>query len=246
MNHTVVAVLALACAAILASADSDAGEWGLGVGVAAQQQPQVGTDTQVVLFPFPSYEGERLSLGFGWGGYALTTSERFRVAIEGQLRFDGFDPDDSAELSGLQTRDLTLDAGFSITSGHDWGVLTFKALADALGVHEGYEISASYQYPMEFNRWTFVPTIALNWPSAELVEYYYGVRLEEATERRPAYEGGSVLNASAALNIGYALSESWEIIGGAEYTQLGDEITDSPIIEKDHEVIMYSAIVYRF
>ena len=226
--------------------DGHAGEWGLGIGVAAQRAPQQGTDTQVVVLPFPSYEGERLSLGFGSISYALTDSERFRIAAEGQLRFDGYDPDDSAALAGLKKRDLTLDAGFSITAKNDWGIASLKVMGDALGVHEGYEISASYQYPIQLERWTVIPSIAAIWPSAELVEYYYGVRANEAVAGRPAYSGRSVVNVSSSVNVMYELADNWEIVGGAEYTRLGDGITDSPIIARDHETIMYSAIVYRF
>jgi outer membrane protein len=230
----------------LISADCRAGEWGLGLGVAVQRPPQKGTDTQVVALPFPSYEGDRLSLNFGSIAYSLTNSERFRFAVEGQLRFDGYDPDASEALAGLEERDLTLDAGFSFTASDAWGIATFKVMGDALGVHEGYEISASYQYPMQFKRWTLVPSIGLNLPSAELVEYYYGVKPNEATDDRPAYSGKSVVNATVGLNAMYKLASHWEIIGGAEYTLLGDGITDSPIIAEDSEVIAYSALVYRF
>ncbi len=241
----VLSILVFASSALM-PAVSVAGEWGLGVGVAAQKPPQEGTDTQVVVLPFPSFEGDRLSLGFGTVTYALTTSERFRFALEGQLRFDGYDPDESAALSGLRERDVTLDAGVSISSSDDWGIASVKFMTDALGVHKGYEVSASYAYPLEFDRWTVVPAITANWSSADLVEYYYGVRLDEAVEGRPAYKGGSVFNTAVSLNASYTLSERWQIIGGAEYTRLGDAITDSPIIAEDHELIMYSAIAYRF
>ena len=238
----VLAMMALT----LVNSNCHAGEWGLGVGVAMQKPPQEGTDTQVVALPFPSYEGERLSLGFGTIGYALTRSERVRFAVEGQLRFDGYDPDESYALAGLEKRDLTLDAGFSLTVMDDWGVASFKVMADALGVHDGYEISASYQYPLQFERWTLIPSIGLNMPSAELVEYYYGVEPAEVTNDRPAYSGKSVVNVTAGLGAMYALTENWEIVGGAEYTFLGDGITDSPIIAENSEVIAYTAFVYRF
>ena len=111
----VLLVLSLIALSLIPT-DCYAGEWGLGIGIAAQRPPQKGTYTQVVALPFPSYEGERLSLGFGSIGYALANTERFRFAVEGQLRFDGYDPDDSQALAGLEERDVTLDAGFSITA----------------------------------------------------------------------------------------------------------------------------------
>jgi outer membrane protein len=233
-------------ALILISVDCSAGEWGLGAGVAAQRPPQEGTDTQVVFWPFPSYEGERLSLGFGYGSYVLSSSERVRVAVEGQVRFPGYDPDSSAALDGLKRQDLTLDLGFSLTVSDEWGIATFKLMADTLGVHEGYEISAFYQFPIQLHRLTVVPAIGLKLPSDDLVEYYYGVEPTETAAGRPAYSGNSTLNATVRLDLMYELSSDWEIIGGAEYTRLGDGITDSPIIARSNEVIMYTAIVYHF
>jgi outer membrane protein len=230
----------------VSSTGAFAGEWGLGVGIASQQTPQVGTDPQVFLFPFPSYEGERLSLNFGAGSYALARSESFSLTLEAQLRFDGYDPKDSEELSGLNERDASLDAGLGISLTRDWGVLSLKLLGDTLGVHEGYELSARYEYPFEFGRLTVVPSVGLTLPSDELVTYYYGVRAAEVTSRRQAYRGDAVINPTLGASFSYELSEQWQLIGGGEYVFLGDGITDSPIIERDHELTVFSAIVFKF
>ena len=240
-------LLALALIGLtLIPVDCRAGEWGLGVGVAARKPPQQGAENEVVGMPFPQYEGERLSLTFGSVGYSLTNSDRFRIALEGQLRFDGYDPDASTALAGMEERDVTLDAGFSITTGGSWGIASLKILGDALGVHEGYEISASYAYPMQLKRWTIVPSIGLKLPSSELVDYYYGVEIEEVTDGRPVYSGRSVVNTSVGVNVVYKIADHWQVIGGAEYVRLGDGITDSPIIERDYDTGVYSALVYLF
>lgn len=246
MKQTLVVAVAGLIGLQIVPVTGSAGEWGLGLGIAGQQPPQEGADRQVVALPFPSYEGERLSASFGSIAYALSATDRYRFAIEGQLRFDGYDPDDSAALAGLEERDATLDAGVSLTTRQDWGIASLKLMADALSVHEGYEVSASYQYPLQFERWTVVPVITAAWSSDNLVEYYYGVRTNEARLDRPAYAGGATVNTSMAINVSYEVAQNWEVIGGVEYTLLGDEITDSPIIEKDSETIVYSAIVYHF
>ncbi len=246
MKQAVIVAGAALTGFLVVPAASHAGEWGLGIGVAGQQPPQDGADRQVVALPFPSYEGERLAVGFGSIGFRLAKSEHLRFAVEGQLRFDGYDPDESPSLNGLEERDITLDAGFSVSTSQKWGVASLKVMADALGVHEGYEISASYQRPIEFDRWTIVPGITAAWSSADLVEYYYGVRTDEATPDRPAYSGGSTVNVSATVNASYRFTNHWQVIGGAQYTRLGSEITDSPIIGRDYEAMVYSAIVYRF
>lgn len=230
----------------LVPANCPAGEWGLGIGVAALRAPQQGIDTEIVALPFPSYEGERLSVGFGSISYSLTSTDRFRIAVEGQLRFDGYDPDESTALAGMEQRDPTLDAGFSITAGDAWGVASLKVVGDALGKHEGYEVSASYAYPIQLKRWTIVPSIGVALPSTRLVDYYYGVRTTEEIAGRPAYSGRSVVNTSVGVSVMYTIADHWQVVGGAEYVHLGEGITDSPIIERDHDATVFSALVYRF
>lgn len=246
MKHTQGLLLLALLALTLIPVDCPAGEWGLGVGVAARKPPQLGADTEVVAMPFPFYEGERLHASFGTVSYALATSDRVSFALEGQLRFDGYDPDESAALSGMKERDVTLDAGFSLSTSHDWGIASLKVMGDALGVHKGYEISASYQYPIQHNALTIVPSLSVDVPSAELVDYYYGVRTAEAITDRQAYTGKSVVNVSVGVTMMYQVADHWQLIGGAEYVRLGDGITDSPIIENDHEATVFSALVYRF
>lgn len=223
-----------------------AGQWGLGLGVASQGQPQRGSESQVFVLPFPSYQGERLSLDFGNVRYALSRSDRFRFAVEGQIRFDGYDPTESPALAGLEERDATLDAGFSLTSTRAWGVASLKAVGDVLGVHEGFEVSASYEYPMQLGSWVVSPSIGVSWLSEELVDYYYGVRTSEAMPDRPAYFGDSAINASAGVNAVYRLGTNWDLLAGMQYVRFSGEITDSPIIADDHQIVTYSAMVYRF
>ena len=228
------------------AATASAGEWGLGIGVAAQQTPQLGTDPQVMVLPFPSYQSERLNVDFGSASYALFQSEEFRFSVQGQLRFDGYDPDDNDELTGLKKRDMTFDAGIGITVTKGWGTFNLNVLGDAFGVHQGYEISANYEYPVTINRWTIVPSVGLTIPSEDLVEYYYGVRRDEATRWRPVYRGKSVVNAVLGANVIYDLSDRWQLMSGGRYVRLGQGITDSPIIDRNHELTVFSAIVYRF
>ncbi len=236
------------CLTVLVSLplSANAGEWGLGLGVAVQQQPQKGIDNQVFVVPFPSYQGERLNLGFGTFSYALNDSNRIHIAVEGGLRFDGYDPDDSSVLLGLEERDPTFDMGFSITSTNRWGVTSLSARADVLGVHKGKELSASYQYPIQSGNWTLIPTLEVDMLSSNIVDYYYGVRSSESTFSRPAYSGDSVTNVSAGLSMQYRLNSNWDLVGGVEYTTLGSEITDSPIIMEDHQSLLFTGLVYRF
>lgn len=223
-----------------------AGEWGIGIGIAAHQPPQQGADIEIDGGPFPFYEGDRLSLSFGSVSYRLIDLKGFQLALEGQARFDGFDPKDNSALAGMQKRNPALDAGFSLATSGRWGAAQLRFLGDVTGTHQGYEIAASYQVPYQSGRWTVVPSIELKWRSADLVDYYYGVRVSEANATRPAYAAGRATNISAGLTAAYKLTQRWQILAGAEYLRLDDSIKSSPIIEKNHEASIFSALIYRF
>ena len=223
-----------------------AGQWGVGVGVAAHQPSQQGTDIEIDGGPFPFYEGDRLNLSFGSISYRLVGTERWQLALEGQARFDGFDPDKSAALAGMEKRNPAIDGGVSLSTGGAWGVAQLRLLADVTGTHKGYEIAASYQIPYESGRWTFVPSVEVKWRNADLVDYYYGVRESEANATRPAYSASSATNVSVGLTAAYKLTQNWQLIGGTEYQRLDDSIKASPIIEKNHEASVFSALIYRF
>ena len=226
--------------------ESMAGEWGLGLGVVSQRPPQAGADSEVFVIPFPSYEGERLSASLGNVNWALHSSERFRVAVEGQVRFDGYDPDSSTGLAGMEERDATVDVGFSFTARGSWGVARLQAVGDVFGVHEGYEISTGYEHPFQAGRWVFLPSLTVSFLSEDLVDYYYGVRLDESMPGRPAYAGASTINTKVGLTVAYSVSQHWSLVAGGEYVRLGREITDSPIIARDHQLLTYTAVEYRF
>ncbi len=246
MKQPLGPLLLAVLASTLVPFDASAGEWGVGLGVALHQPPQKGADSEFDGGPFPFYDGNRLSLGFGSASYALANSERFRLAVEGQVRFEGYDPKNSIALAGMDKRRPSFDAGFSVGYSGAWGEAQLRLLNDLTGTHKGYEVSASYQLPFATGRWLVVPSIGFSWRSDELVDYYYGVRDAEARSDRPGYHGRATTNAAVGVNVGYTLSRRWQLVGGAEYVALGDNITDSPITEKDHTTSVFTALVFRF
>ena len=243
---TIFLPLCVATTVLVMPAGVQAGEWGIGAGVIQHQPAQQGAKSEIVGGPFPFYEGERLSVGFGNISYVVAAAGAVRLALEGQARFEGYDPDKSAALAGMKTRNPAFEVGMSVATGGDWGIAQLKYVGDITGTHEGYEVSAAYQMPLQVDRWTLVPSLSVDWRSKELVDYYYGVRDDEVQVGRPAYRGRAGLNVTAGIGVDYQLSDHWNIVGGADITYLGDNIQDSPIIAKDTESSVYTALVYRF
>jgi outer membrane scaffolding protein for murein synthesis (MipA/OmpV family) len=77
-----------------------------------------------------------------------------------------------------------------------------------------------------------VPAIGARWSSTKRVDYYYGVRPEEATLSQPAYAGRETFIETARLTGFYIINKSWNAFAGAQADIYGPGITDSPIVTR--------------
>jgi outer membrane scaffolding protein for murein synthesis (MipA/OmpV family) len=77
-----------------------------------------------------------------------------------------------------------------------------------------------------------VPAIGAQWVSANRVDYYWGVRPDEATPTQPAYAGRETFIETARLTGFYIINESWTAFAGVQASIYGPGITDSPIVTR--------------
>src|SRR5512146_1944672 len=82
--------------------------------------------------------------------------------------------------------------------------------------------------------------------SARLNDYYYGVRPDEATPTRPAYEAGAGFNNEIGLYGSYHLTERWRLLAGVSATLLSTEIRDSPVVSDRMELTAMAGAAYDF
>lgn len=223
-----------------------AGEWGIGSAIAHFQPSQKGVQSESIGMPYVTYHGERLNIDLAAVSYTLFKSAEIQISMEGELRFDGYDPKDSPALAGMEKRKSSFDAGIGVARAGPWGVMKLIILGDITGTHEGYEARAQYEVPYMVNRLLIAPAVGVSWLDDALVDYYYGVRLDEATSTRSQYSGGSTKNAYVHLSLGYIISDSMELLAGLKLVRLGENIEASPIVDKKYETSAFSAVQYKF
>ena len=240
-----VKVIVFLCFAFV-SARASAGEWGLGAAVAHYQSPLNGVENRIASLPYITYQGEHLNIDLTTISYSLFRDEKIQIALEGELRFEGYDPDDSPTLVGMEKRKHAFDAGISFARAGPWGELKFTFLSDITGTHKGYEARAQIQRPYLLNRWIFAPAVGIAWLDSAIVDYYYGVGSNEATDTRKHYVGRSTTNAFADFMVGYGFSDRLELLGGMKLILLGESIQDSPIVDKSYDAAVFSALKYKF
>lgn len=222
----------------------------IGAGVLISEKPYSGVDTEVYPIPMARlyyknffFEGTKL-------GYNLYGNDQWQFAPILQWRFDGYEASDSAALSGMADRDMTLDGGLQLTNINDWGVLTFSWVTDLLSEHEGNELeigfSKRYAKAFDVEQLSIIPNLGVSFLSSNLADYYYGVRTSEVAVGRPAYGAGYSINYSAGVNMIYTLDEKWDILAGFNYTWFDDEIKDSPIVSEDGVYSIIAGAAYKF
>lgn len=91
-----------------------------------------------------------------------------------------------------------------------------------------------------------VPGVDLEWESARLVDYYYGVRPEEATLNQHAYIGRETLNEKARLTGFYLINKSWTVFVGVQAAVFGSGITDSPMVKRRSTMRGYMGTAWIF
>lgn len=203
----------------------------LGGAVIALQQSVADTRTYVLPLVAVSYR-QTFYWHFGQAGVFVVSSadRRARLAIALKAR-RGYDPGISPALAGMDKRASSVEAGVHGTWLTHATLISYGVFNDISGHSHGSSAQLSLAHPISLApHWHLVPSIAAEWLSAKVVNYYYGVKTSEATPSRPVYTGTSSTNLRVGLMLNYRLSRSWSLFGGIGYTKLGTGISDSPIV----------------
>ncbi len=222
----------------------------VGAGLMIQDKPLKGVDAKVYPLPFYTYRGKAFSMRGLSASYEVFGDENWAIRGLARFRTDGYDADDSSDLDGMSDRRNSLDLGAELWLENPWGNVGLDCVIDALGNHEGHEARLSYVIPFRgafgIKKLGLRPMLGLNWRSENLNNYYYGVRAKEATASRTAYKSGSSVNPYAGVTLDYQLAERWSIFSMFRNEWLGNEITDSPIVDQDSKISVILGLLYRF
>ena len=90
------------------------------------------------------------------------------------------------------------------------------------------------------------PRVGVSMLDQKYVDYYYGVRLGEASLSRPAYTGRSARNVELGVRATYAYGKQHLFIFDASSTKLARSIRDSPIVGRSSQAAFLLSYAYRF
>jgi outer membrane protein len=226
--------------------EEDSFSWSLGGGFIASPRPYVDTRAKVFPIPVLTLRYKRLFFQGIRGGYELIQTEKLTTSLFAQARFQGLEPEDSAFLEGMETRKKSADAGVEIVyRGRPVG-FRFSFLSDILGRSNGQEVSLVAITGAPLGKVLVLVGAGPRWSSQNRVDYYYGVREDEALPGRPAYQGISTwswdLNVSTLVDI----NSRWSFFALLNREALGSGIRNSPLVERSSAYSLITSVTVKF
>lgn len=201
------------------------------------------------VFPlvFLSY-ADTVQWTIGGGTVWLLKSNDRSTRLGASLRIrGGYTAEDDTILAGMADRDRSVEAGLSFRWRQPHFTLGTAYYQDISGKTKGDSASVRLSFPFRLNQqWGITPSLGAEWLSANVVDYYYGVRTSEATVARPAYIGKSTTNWRAGIAFNYHFAPRWLLLSGLGYTKLGSGITQSPIVNRDSVTTVFAGVGWVF
>ncbi|OOE70531.1 MipA/OmpV family protein [Salinivibrio sp. IB282] len=241
----------VACALML-TASSAYAETRVSAGVIGAFSPQVykDTDTDPLVVPTVNVETDHFYFRGLTAGARLapkgSTHNLVLSATYDPRRFDPADTDDP-QLSQLDKRDTSIVAALAYQYHSPIG--RFQVLAGEGVTHDrdGVYGEASWKYAFNHPRWGVSPEVGYAYNSHELNRHLYGISDSEAARSGlSAYEPGSAGHYFVGASGYFMLTERIQLLGGVRYTNLDDEIANSPMVDQSTAASGYLGVNYIF
>ncbi len=96
---------------------------------------------------------------------------------------------------------------------------------------DGLLASVWVDHTFRIKNWLLYASAGIEFKSKEILNYYYGIPEELATEHYTAYEAGSGVDYSGEVGVIYPISPNWLFESYYKYTNPSDSVNDNPVIK---------------
>ena len=230
-----------------------------GIGFYADNQRSIydghssGDDVKIEGIVSFQYRGNKFNADEKSASYKFFDNGKYQIEVIGNNEERGYKASDSNKLTGMTERKNSWDLGGRIAAKTGLGIISLAATGDVSGKHKGQEVDLKFSQdlfrkgPRGNPRSVSVDLQAgVKWQSDEVVDYYYGVKSNESTATRAAYNGKDAITPYIGLTARTNIMKHVTFDVGAVYKHYPDEITNSPIVDKDHDVELMAGLTYWF
>lgn len=168
------------------------------------------------------------------------------MAPPGDSATESPDSDIVAPAYDVDSRHMAGLAGFEYGYFKGPWSVGLLLLQDFTGVHHGQEVRASLARGFRVGGNYFDIAAGVIWQSEDLLDYYYGVDEHEVSPDTGVYVADSEITPFIRTDWRRKLSKKWSFQATLHYKWLGQEITESPIVEDDAVGTVFIGGVYHF
>jgi len=225
------------------------GPWSLGAAALVTPNLYKGDQDRVYPVPMVGYEGDNFYLRGLTAGYYLWNDQTDKLSITAYYSPLFFRAKDSNlhSMRQLSNRYATLMAGLSYAHYTQYGFLRTVLAGDTLDNSNGVTWDTAWLYRYTTDRLTLTPGIGITWSSENQNEYYYGIsKNESARSGLNSYDPDDSWAPYVELSVNYKLTENWNVFGMGRYIRLADEVTNSPMVDKEWTGVLMTGITYSF
>ncbi|TWC71598.1 MipA/OmpV family protein [Herbaspirillum sp. SJZ099] len=226
--------------------DPQATQWALGAAVGTEQSPYRGYGNKTRALPLVMYNSRYFQFIGTTADFKLGALGPVGFALRAKYADDGYDGSDAPILNGMEKRKGSFWLGAHAAWRNPYADLSLEWLADASGNSGGQTLKLRAEHQFKAGSFTLAPYLGINWMSSDYVDYYFGVRQNEATAQRAAYQGSSTANLVGGLRTGYSLTPSQSLFLDVHVTRYGSGITDSPLVDRSSAAGVRAGYLYRF
>jgi outer membrane protein len=223
----------------------------LGFGPYIQSQPYKGASDMVLPSPVIFYDngvvyarwsrfglyflGEKKS-DYAWG-FSLTL----------QPRTLGYKASDSAYLTGMSERKSSFEGGLAFSASyHDRQYIEIMLLGDMLHRSNSWVARAEIGDKYKVGKFTLYPSFVLLYEARKFIDYYYGVKPNEATSFRPAYAPKDGLEYGVQTYIKYPFTKKLSALVNMRYDRIPSSAKNSPLVDKGYIYSGLFSLIYTF
>ncbi|MDP5151138.1 MipA/OmpV family protein [Rheinheimera baltica] len=204
-----------------------------GIGIGVNQEIYRGYSNRTIPLPILGYRGEKLSVYGPFASYTLVDFGNISFSAKLAPRFAGFDQSDSSMFVGMAKRKNSLDGGFGVQLRQQAWLLEADTVFDLLGNSNGQESKLALSYSYRAGPVVIEPKVGVSYSDNKLINYYYGVPVEEATADRLAYNAGGAFNYNAGVSFSTPLFFGGMTRLGIEHHWYDSSISNSPLTDRD-------------
>ncbi|SEK78944.1 outer membrane protein [Roseateles sp. YR242] len=234
-----------------APAKSGGSQWALGLGAGVSERAYAGADRKFTALPLLFYENDWLRFAGATAelkllNHAFTPTQRLTGGLQVRYAPDGYKASDSSRLTGMAERKGGILGGFGLAWHNPMAQVRLDWSSDLSGHSKGQRLQLQADRRFQLGAASISPRLGAQWMDRKWVDYYYGVRAQEALADRPAYLGEAGVALEAGVRLDYAIQQRHVIFLDVGVTHLPKEVTNSPIVDRSNVPRAMVGYLYRF